>query len=221
MPKVKWDINGTGVAPAGMGYAGPDLPKGSYTAKVKRMTLDKIKSQGENHGKPRISVLLEICGPESQSKYFGAPVWDGLNIIDSSIPFVNAFLHGLTTGSEQAKHEVESAFWPPNGPIAKRESSSAGKEAVHIKKIGKYNINSPVGETLVQIVTKAGSDLQGNYRPEVSQYLPYTGPREAAVESDEDEEDDLLEDEPDDDELLDDEDDDLDASPAANNRAPF
>ena len=230
MPRVKWDIDGKGVGPAnagGVGYSGPDLPKGSYVAKVKRMTLGRIKSQGANHNKPRISVLLEVCGPESAKQYFGAPVWDGLNIIDSSVPFVNAFLHGLTNGSDSEKKAVESAFWPPNGPMTKKEANKAGDEVIHITKIGKYNINSPQGEQLVQITVRAGRDLSGNYRPEISGYLPYDGPKTESVDGDEDDDDDNFdfgdEDEDDDDTFDDEEDDDDDELEEAESvsRSPF
>ena len=229
MPRVKWEIDGKGVTAAGGqgGYSGPDLPKGSYVAKVKRMTLGRIKSQGANHNKPRISVLLEVCGPESAKQYFGAPVWDGLNIIDSSVPFVNAFLHGLTNGSDSEKKAVESAFWPPNGPMTKKEANKAGDEVIHITKIGKYNINSPQGEQLVQITVRAGRDLSGNYRPEISGYLPYDGPKTESVDGDEDDDDDNFdfgdEDEDDDDTFDDEEDDDDDELEEAESvsRSPF
>lgn len=231
MPRIKWEIDGKGVGPAGggMGYSGPDLPKGSYVAKVKRMTLGRIKSQGANHNKPRISVLLEVCGPESAKQYFGAPVWDGLNIIDSSIPFVNAFLHGLTNGSESEKKAVESAFWPPNGPMTKKEANKAGDEIVHITKIGKYAINSPNGECLVQITVRAGRDLNGNYRPEISGYLPYSGPKPESLDDDEgDDDDDIDFGDDDDDEIEDDdedefgdEDDDAEDVVESVSRAPF
>lgn len=230
MPRVKWDIDGKGVTAAGGqgGYSGPDLPKGSYVAKVKRMTLGRIKSQGANHNKPRISVLLEVCGPESAKQYFGAPVWDGLNIIDSSVPFVNAFLHGLTNGSDSEKKAVESAFWPPNGPMTKKEANKAGDEVIHITKIGKYNINSPQGEQLVQITVRAGRDLSGNYRPEISGYLPYDGPKPSVDDDENDSEDWVIEDDDDDDEIEDDtfddeEDDDDDELEEAESvsRSPF
>lgn len=231
MPRVKWDIDGKGVSPSGggMGYTGPDLPKGSYVAKVKRMTLGRIKSQGANHGKPRISVLLEICGPERAKEYFGAPVWDGLNIIDSSLPFVNAFLHGLTDGSEREKKAVEAAFWPPNGPMTKKEANKAGEDVVHITKIGKYAINSPSGECLVQVTIRPGKTLDGSYRPEISGYLPYEGPKPESVddEDDENDSDDYVieddEDDEDEDEIDDDEDEDADddEDAVASSRSPF
>jgi hypothetical protein len=212
--RVKWDIDGKGVPPStgGLGYTGPNLPKGSYVAKVKRMTIGAIKSQGENHGKPRISILLEVCGPERignpdpTKSLLGAPVWDGLNIIESGRSFVNGFLHALTDGSDAEKRAVEAAFWPPNGPYAKKEANRNGDEQLHVKKIGKYTIGSPNGELLVQITTKADSDLQDNYRPAVTQYLPYTGPKPESVDSDDEDEDDddLIED---DEEEYDDEDD--------------
>lgn len=186
--KLKWDISGKGEEAWGAGlsqYEGPVPPKGSYVAKVKRMTVGKINKEGDNKGKPRIAVLLEICGgagstglKDTSYPYYGAPIWDGLNIIKSQAGRVNSFLHALTDGTQQAKDAVEAAFWPPNGPDAKKEPNRAGVDEVHIKKIGKYPIESPAGEHVIRIVTKMGHDLDGNPRAEINQYLPYTGPRE-------------------------------------------
>jgi hypothetical protein len=192
--KLKWDISGKGEGSWSDGisqYAGPIPPKGSYIAKVKRMTVGTIKKQGDNFGKPRISILLEIVGGsgadgvrDSSYQYFGAPIWDGLNLIKdanlSQIKKANSFIHALTDGSDEAKRAVETAFWPPNGPDAKKEPRRDGGEEIHIKMIGKYQIQSPAGEHLVRIITKMGADLEGNPRAEVNQYLPYTGPKPAA-----------------------------------------
>jgi hypothetical protein len=189
--KVKFgDVDGKGVAPAsGTGYAGPDLVKGSYVCKIKRATIGQINKEGENKGKPRISILLEVCGPESAKEYFGHPIWDGLNIIGGSEGFVNAFLHGLTDGSQSAKDAVEKAFWPPNGPNAKRETNKAGTKAeVHIKKIGKYPIMSPKGEHLVQVVAVPDS-YNGKFRATVDQYIPYPGKQKTISDDDVDDDD--------------------------------
>jgi len=188
--KLKWDITGKGDEAWGAGmtqYEGLTPPKGSYVAKVKRMTVGAIKSQGENHGKPRISVLLEIVGGAATNsiadpdyEYYGAPIWDGLNIIKTQTPKVNAFLHALTDGSEEAKRAIETAFWPPNGPDARKEARKDGSEDIHIKAIGKCPISSPNGEFLVRIVTKMGNDLQQQPRAEVNQYLPYIGKQDVS-----------------------------------------
>jgi hypothetical protein len=152
------------------------------------MTVGAIKSQGDNHGKPRIAILLEIVGGagaegvrDSSYTYYGAPIWDGLNIIKTQTPKVNAFLHALTDGSEEAKRAVETAFWPPNGPDAKKEPRRDGAEEIHIKAIGKYPIQSPNGEYLVRIITKMDQDLQLQPRAAVNQYLPYKGPKPQAT----------------------------------------
>lgn len=222
MAKMKWDINGKGVAPAdgtNMGYNGPDLPKGSWPAKVKRMTVGKIASNTVNKNKPRISVLLEVqtrhLEDKSLHKYHGHPIWDGLNIIESSLPFVNAFLHGLTDGSEAAKRAVESAFWDDDkGPDFKRVKVEKGPRVgtvdTHIIKIGKYQINSPKGDLMVQVTTKDDHDLKGNFRAMVTGYIPFSGevptPDAEDDELDDDDED-MLEDDIEDDV---DEDDDVD-----------
>jgi hypothetical protein len=189
--KLKWDITGKGDEAWGSDfqtYEGPTPPKGSYVAKVKRMTLGHIKKEGENKGKPRISVLLEIVSgaganglDDEKYQYRGAPVWDGLNIIKAQTGRVNGFLHALTDGSDAEKRAVETAFWPPNGPKADKVARrDGGPPDVHITHIGKYNIGSPDGECLVRITTKMGKDLDQNPRAEIGSYLPYTGPGKAA-----------------------------------------
>src|SRR6516162_7465406 len=192
--KLKWDISGKGEEPWGEGftqYSGPVPPKGSYVAKIKRMVVGTINKQGDNHGKPRIAILLEIVGGsgsnglnDEEYTYLHAPIWDGLNIIKhgTSLGKVNGFLHALTDGSKSAKQAVEDAFWPPNGPNAEKEKNRNGVEEVHIKKIGQYVIASPAGEHLVRIITKMGSTLAtperaAQPRAEINAYLPYVGPK--------------------------------------------
>jgi hypothetical protein len=189
--KLKWEVSGKGDEAWGSDYSqyeGPTPPKGSYVARVKRITVDKIKAKSENYGKPRLNVLLELVGGSTSNglddpnwEYLGAPIWDGLNIIKSGTGRVNAFLHALTDGSDAAKRAVETAFWPPNGPDAKAEDRRDGGKDVHIKKIGGYLIGSPNGQHLVRVVTKMGTNLEGVPRAEVNNYLPYTGPRPEAA----------------------------------------
>jgi hypothetical protein len=217
--KLKWDVDGKGDEAWGAGqnqYTGEIPPKGSYIAKVKRVTQGKIKAAGENKNKPRLSVLLEIVGGQGSDgpvdpdyEYYGAPVWDGINIIKSQTGRANAFVHALTDGSEEAKRAIENKFWPPNMDVrAEKVVRKSGEEDIHIKSIGPYKINSPNGELLVRIVTKMGNDLEGNKRAEISQYLPYTGPKPKngkVVDDDDDDDDEIL-----DAELVDDGDDDDD-----------
>lgn len=220
--KMKWDLNGKGVAPtAGSGYSGPPLPKGSWPCKIKRITVGSIKN-GANAGKPRLSILLEVQTADIAGKeqYHGAPVWDGLNIIQSGVGYTNAFLHALTDGSESAKRAIESAFWDSDkGPDVKKSKTKAGVEETHIVRIGKVKINSPEGTVMVQITSKMDKDLKGNDRPAVAEYMPHKSTIEAsakAADSDEDyeeddEDDSYIEDADDDDESYD-EDDDADES---------
>lgn len=212
--KVKWDVDGKGEAAWGGGrYEGEVPPKGSYIAKIKRITMSKIKSEGENKGKPRLSVLLEIVGgrgsegaiDDMEYEYYGAPVWDGVNIIKAQAGRANAFVHALTDGTDDAKRAVENKFWPPNMDVrAEKVEKRDGSTEIHIKSIGPYKINSPNGDILVRVVTSMGKDLQGNKRAEVSQYLPYTGPavKKAPIPAseDEDEEEEILDADMDDDE---------------------
>jgi len=200
MGRVKFNINGKGVAPAsGNRYAGPDLPKGSYTCRIKRATMEKIKSMGENKGAPRLNILLEVRGGagangigDADYEYLGAPIWDGLNIISSSVAFVNAFLHGLTDGSDAEKRAVETSFWD-EGPFVKTVTNEkTGEKSQHVTRIGKYKIDSPNGEHLIQVTTKAGKDLKQQYRPEVTGYQPYTGDDRPKSSTDEVEDDDDL-----------------------------
>ena len=225
MAKMKWGgVSGKGVAPqAGMNYAGPDLPKGSYPAKIKRMEVVKIASNSPNKGKPRIRILLEVQTSHIKGKeqYHGAPVWDGLNIIDntSAKGFVNAFLHALTDGSERAKRTVEAVFWDEDkGCDFKRIRNKKTEEVeTHITKIGRIAIGSPEGTKMVQIVTRPGEDNKGRYRPEVAEYISYKSDGSELPKDDEDseDEDDMLgetydvddEDEDDDDDTDEDEED--------------
>lgn len=198
MVKAKWDINGKGAAPAEGGfttYDGPDLPKGSWPAKLKRVVVTKIKSKGANQGKPRLQILFEVqtkqLEDKSKHKYHGAPVWDGLNIIEGSEGFVNAFLHALTDGSKAQKNAIESAFWDSDkGPDIKRvkveKGPREGQIDTHIIKIGRVKVNSPNGEFWVQITTKAGKDQNGAYRPEISGYVPFQGKQPGAGGDDDD-----------------------------------
>lgn len=206
--KVKWDVDGKGEEAWGGGgdrYEGKVPPKGSYIAKLKRITLGKIAKEGENKGKPRLSVLYEIVGGagtdnkpgDGDYEYYGAPIWDGVNIIKAQAGRANMFAHALTDGSDAAKREVENKFWPPNMDIrAERVKRNDGSEDIHIKSIGKYKVNSPNGEILVRIVTKMGKGLDGSPRAEISQVLPYTGPTASTPskpsEDGDDEGDDLL-----------------------------
>ena len=205
MERMKWNINGKGVDPAAgnaNGYNGPDLPKGSWPCRIKRMTVGSISQTSkikENRGQPRISVLLEVHGLTGEkAKYNGAPIWDGLNVIKSSLPFVNAFLHALTDGKESSKNAIEAAFWDDDkGPVFKRvkvtKGARSGQIDTHIIKIGRVNINSPEGETMIQVTTRAGEDQKGNYRPEVSGYIPFVGPKSSG-DDDDDEGEELLDD---------------------------
>jgi hypothetical protein len=221
--KMKWDINGKGVAPtaggSGGNYSGPPLPKGSWPAKIKRITVGQIKS-GANAGKPRLSVLLEVqtAGIEGKEQYNGAPVWDGLNIMPSGIGYTNAFLHALTDGSESAKRAIESAFWDSDkGPDIKKVQNKSGVDETHIIKIGKVKIDSPNGNMMVQITTKVEKDLSGNDRPGVASYMPHKstieGANNVAADDDLDDEDDEVD--VDDDDDFDDDDDMLDDAVSA------
>ena len=183
MAQLKWDVDGKGETPNRGGYEWPDLVKGSYVVRVKRMTVGKITGEtSKNKGKPRITVLMEVVGgaganglDDPEYQYLGHPIWDGFNIIASGAGYVNAFLHGLTDGSEEQKRAIEAAFWPPNGPYAKQETSQTGKVATHVKRIGGYKIGSPDGKLLLQVVVKPDKDLKGNFKATVSQYMPYKG----------------------------------------------
>jgi len=207
VPKMKWGITGKGVPPAkpgGLGYDGPDLPKGSWPAKIKRMEITRIQSTSSgNQGKPRIRILLEVqtANLKGKEEFHGCPVWDGLNIIDSSQGFVNTFLHALTDGSQRARNAIESVFWDEDkGPDYRRVENKRGEKEEHIIKIGRVAINSPEGETMVQITTRPGVDNNGNYRPEITGYYPYQTQTLEVVESQEDsddDDDDMLEDEED------------------------
>lgn len=236
--KVKWDVEGKGEAAwggSGERYAGDMPPKGSYIAKLKRVTMGKIKAEGENKGKPRLSILLEIVGGKGADgvddmdyKYYGAPVWDGVNIIKAQAGRANMFIHSLTDGSDPAKRAIENVFWPPNMDVRAEQIKNTKTSVVttHIKSIGKTVIGSPNGDILVRIVTKVGKDLEGKARAEVSEYLPYFGEKakpQPAKEAETEEEEELLDSDSDDEFTTDDIDDDdgLDDSEVDDDPPPF
>lgn len=211
-PKVKWDLNGKGVAPQQPGeggfseYAGPELVKGSYPAKIKRVVVGKIgenakpgSKKSANHGKPRISILLEVQTSDipDKAKYHGHPIWDGLNIIDGGQGFVNAFLHSLTNGSESQKRAIESAFWDDDkGPDFKRVKVEKGPKAgtinTHIVKIGRAVLGPPgKGQFMVQVIAKPDHDLSGAFKAAITEYLPYEGEQDLPEDDDDENEDDV------------------------------
>jgi hypothetical protein len=193
------------------------VPKGVYTAKVKRMTHGTIRKEGVNKGKSRFSILLEVTGlvggGKLPAKYKGAGVWDGINVIQSGAGRANDFIDALA-GEDPAKQKaLRRSFWKPDIFVDGENQ---------VKKIGRLVVGSPEGERVVVIKTKMGKDQDGNPRAEVASYMTLKSSEsdddveDAAEEDDddlEDDEDDSDEDD-EDDEDEDDEDDDDDLEDA-------
>ena len=161
-------------------YSGELAPNGAYRIQLKVVKVTKISS-GENKGKSRLQIVGVIDDP-NYPEYAGCPAFDGLNITDQGVPYINAFLEALTDGTDAAKAAIKKAFWK-TGPI-----TDDAKE--NIKKIGKWNIGSPKGELHVLVGTQQKT-YQGNTTVNIQQYLLIDGENgseaEAEIVDDEDE----------------------------------
>ena len=143
MPKFPMGINGVGkgAAQGREAWSGELPPTGSYTGVLKTLTVDTIQS-GNNAGSTKLIAGVELRNTPG-GKWDGFVAFGNLNIIDVSIPFVNQFLHALTDGSDAQTAAIEKAFYG-EGPVVDERKK-------HIKKIGKWNINSPEGELVMKV----------------------------------------------------------------------
>lgn len=144
MPKFNLDINGVGAGAAEgrEAYSG-EIPKtGTYEGILKVITIGTIGAQAQNAGKSKLSVGVELTNTPNGA-YDGFLAWGNLNLIDSSIPFVNQFLWCLTNGSDAEKTAIEKAFYGGGIVVDERKK--------HVLKIGKYKIESPEGTTPIRV----------------------------------------------------------------------
>lgn len=147
MPKFNLDINGVG-AGAAEGreqWSGEAPPTGTYEGVLKVMSVGVIANQSSaNYGKTKFSIGVEFNSKDpNYRKYNGFIAWGNLNMIDSSVPYINQFLHTLTNGSESEKTEIEKAFYGGGIVVDERKK--------HVTKIGKWNIGSPEGGLPIRV----------------------------------------------------------------------
>lgn len=195
MPKLQLKISGVGKGTPEKrftAYEGPPLVAGVYVVKLKRMVHKTIKSAA-NAGADRFELVLEVVGPDHASEFFGAPIFDGLNVIDGfGMQQCNAFLHALSGATtSRAKTAIEKAFY--EGDMQYVEQDFQGNKTIHITKIGKIPVNSPKGERLMKAVVRIQKgDGQYGPKPVVGEFLPYDGEQTGKTNASEDLGEDVL-----------------------------
>lgn len=145
MVRIKPEIDGRG-ASVGF-YDGPPPKPGTYVGVVKKMALNKI-ARGDNEGKPRIALLLEI----TEGQFKGAGIMHSLNETEQGKGFLNQFLHAMTDGSDKQKKMIEEWYWELGYDV---ESESDGKMGRPFNYIGKPTFK-PIGKK-VAFTTKMDS----------------------------------------------------------------
>lgn len=162
MPKFSMDINGVDVdaAEERHAWAGELPPNGSYEGILKIVSIGNISQTAKiaaNRGKPKLNICVELKNTQD-GKYDGFPAWTTLNLIESSLPFVNQFLRSLTDGSEAQFTEIKKAFYN-DGPVVDETRK-------HITKIGRWKIESPEGKIPVKVSIQ---HKNGFFNPETKQ----------------------------------------------------
>jgi len=155
MPKWEFSLNSESAnKDLGKGfYTGPVPPIGNYWCLLKKITI------GPNSNKdPMFKILLEIKEPEDgRPEFNGYGIWENLNVIDASAPWLNNFVDALD-GQEQSP--LRKLFVPGGGGVAYDSSGNVTKMG-HVKPLNK----------MLLVSTKAGGDQFGNPRLDVARYL--------------------------------------------------
>jgi hypothetical protein len=151
MAKFSFGIDGTneGAAEGFPQWEGPLPPVGSYGARLKVAKLMQIKPGSANAGKTRIMLMAEIT---DDGPYKGYPAFGGVNVIDSGLQFVNQWLRSLTDGSEAQQTAIKKAFYRDKKGL--RPGTDYDEDTAHIKRIGKWQINSPDGQIPVKVTLR-------------------------------------------------------------------
>lgn len=159
MPKFSLDINGVsaGAAEGREAWAGEVPPTGTYKGILKVVQIKEISQDAKveaNRGKPKLNIGVELTDC-SDPKFNGYLTWNNLNLVDSSIPYINQFLLALTDGSDSQFEAIKKAFYAGFVTDDRKQ---------HVTAIGKWKINSPEGTIPVLVSCKkrgykpAGSD---------------------------------------------------------------
>ena len=130
-------------------WDGPIPPVGSYGGKLKVVKLMQIKQGSQNAGKTRVMLMAEITDP---GPYKGYPTFGGVNVIDSGLQFVNQWLRSLTDGSEEQFRAIKQAFYRDGKGL--RPGTDYDEDTAHVKRIGKWLINSPEGQIPVKVTLR-------------------------------------------------------------------
>lgn len=144
MAKFDIGINGvnTDVAQGREAWGGELPPTGSYEGVLKILSTGVIGPEAKNAGAGKLSVGVELRNTPG-GKYDGYLAWGNLNLIESSLPYINQFLLALTDGSDAQFKAIKDAFY-----VAKPTTDERKK---HIEKIGRWNVNSPEGALPIKV----------------------------------------------------------------------
>lgn len=144
MAKFDIGINGvnTDAAQGRQAWGGELPPTGSYEGVLKILSTGVIGPEAKNAGAGKLSVGVELRNTPG-GKYDGYLAWGNLNLIESSLPYINQFLLALTDGSDAQFDAIKQAFY-----VAKPTTDERKK---HIEKIGRWNVNSPEGSLPIKV----------------------------------------------------------------------
>jgi hypothetical protein len=167
MAKYSFGVDGTedDAAEGFPQWDGPLPPVGSYSGKFKVAKMGHIKPGSANAGKVRIMLMVEIM---DEGPYKGYPAFGGVNVIESGKQFVNQWLRSLTNGSEAEFTAIKKAFWRDGKGL--RPGTDFDEDTGHIKRIGKWLVNSPEGQIPVK-VTLRHRTWEGNTNAQVQSWL--------------------------------------------------
>jgi hypothetical protein len=167
MAKFSFGIDGTDqdAAEGFPQWEGEIPPVGSYGARLKMAKLGIIKPGSQNAGKTLIQLLAEIT---DEGDYKGYPAFGNVNLIDAGLQFVNQWLRSLTDGSEEQFLAIKKAFYRDGKGL--RAGTDFDENTGHIKRIGKWIVNSPDGQIPVK-VTLRHRTWEGNTRAQVQTWL--------------------------------------------------
>jgi hypothetical protein len=144
MAKFDIGINGinTEVAQGREAWGGELPPTGSYEGVLKILSTGVIGPEAKNAGAGKLSVGVELRNTPG-GKYDGYLAWGNLNLIESSLPYINQFLLALTDGSDAQFDAIKQAFYVTKPTTDERKK--------HIEKIGRWNVNSPEGSLPIKV----------------------------------------------------------------------
>ena len=123
-------------------WGGELPPTGSYSGVLKILSMGVIGPNAQNAGKPKLQIGVELRNT-SNGKYDGYLAWGGLNLIESSIPYINQFLISITDGTDAEFAKIKKAMYD-DGPIVDEKKK-------HVLKIGNWAVNSPNGELPIKV----------------------------------------------------------------------